>query len=117
MANKNPSPATRFTSDKQPEKTGRSKEARDKLSRKFLHELAEHFEVNGRDAIARVCKDDPSRYIAAVAGVIPKEIEITRPLDGMDDGQLAQAIELLADVLRNQAPQIPEDEPKVKHVN
>lgn len=115
--NPNPNPATRFTSDRQPETRGRSKDARDRLSRKFLTDLADDFEANGKAAIVDVRTKDPGRYIAAVASVIPKEIEITRPLDGMDDGQLAQAIELLADVLRNQAPQIPEEETKVKHVN
>lgn len=110
--NPNPSPSTRFG----PGNPGRPKEARDKISRAFLTALADDFEKNGVSAIEKVRKDDAPTYLRVVAGVIPKEIEISRPLDGMDDSQLAQAIELLADVLRSQAPPIPE-EPKVKHVN
>lgn len=115
--NPNPSPATRFKPGEAPAGRAKQKGDRDRLSRKYLYELAEHFEANGKDAIEKVYALDPAKYLAAVSGVIPKEIEITRPLDGMDDGQLAQAIELLADVLRSQAPPTPEEEPKVKHVN
>lgn len=111
--NKNPSPATRF----KPGNNGRPKEARDRLSRGLLNALADDFEKNGVAAIEKVRDNDAPTYLRVVASIIPKEIEITRPLDGMDDGQLAQAIELLADVLRAQAPPIPEEEPKVKHVN
>lgn len=112
MANKNPNQATRFG----PGNPGRPKEARDKISRSFLNALANDFEKHGVKAIESVRKDDPPTYLRVVAGVIPKEIEITRPLDGMDDGQLAQAIELLAEVLRSQAPPPPEEEEK-HHVN
>lgn len=111
--NPNPSPETRF----KPGNNGRPKEARDRLSRRFLTDLADDFEANGKQAIIDVRTNDPGRYIAAVASVIPKEVELVRPMDGMDDGQLAQAIELLAEVLRAQAPPPTEELETAKHVN
>ena len=116
MANPNPSPATRWKAGERPAGAGRPKEARDRLTRKFLNDLADDFEKHGTAAIVSVRENDPGRYIAAVAAVIPKEIEITRPLDGMDDSQLAQAIETLAAALRLQAPII-EPEPEQPTVN
>lgn len=102
MANSNPSPETRF----KPGEGGRAKQKgdRDRISGKFLRELADHFEANGKDAIERVWRADPAKYLTVAASIVPKEIEITRPLDGMDDGELAKAIELLAGVLRAQVP-------------
>jgi hypothetical protein len=111
MANPNPSPATRF----KPGNNGRPKEARDRISRAFLTALADDFEQHGVGAIVKVREEDTANYLRVAASVIPKEIEITRPLDGMDDSELAKAIELLADVLRAQAP-IPETE-KDEHVS
>lgn len=116
MSNPNPSPATRFKPGEVAQGRAKQKGARDRLSAKYLLELAEHFEVHGAQAIKTVYEQDPAKYLAAVSAVVPKEIEITRPLDGLDDSQLAAAIELLADVLRAQAPQIPELE-KDEHVS
>jgi hypothetical protein len=42
----------------------------------------------------------------AVASVIPKEIEITRPLDSLNDEQLLAAIQALTDAMRQAAPPV-----------
>lgn len=113
--NPNPSPATRFGTDRQPDKRGRQKGDRDRLSRKYLFELAEHFDAHGKTAIKRVYEEDPAKYLAAVAGVVPKEIELIRPLDGMSDEELLGAIHALTDALRSQAP--PQDDQPTLTVN
>ncbi len=100
MPNPNPSPATRFTSDKQPETRGRPKEARDRITRKFLNALADDFETHGVDAITKLRETDVGKYIQAVGAVVPKEIEISRPFDGLTDEQVAGLIPLLTEMVR-----------------
>lgn len=106
---------TRFSSEKQPEKTGRPKGTRDRISTEFLNALADDFHKNGPSVVATVRKKDPSTYLRVFAGLLPKEIEITRPLDGMADGELVQAIEALTEIMRANTPPPaePEEEPKV----
>lgn len=87
--------ATRFSSTRQPEKTGRPRESRDKLTTRFLYEFAEHFEKNGAATIDKVCKDDPSTYLKIAGALLPKEIELTRPMAGMNDDRLSDLIALL----------------------
>jgi hypothetical protein len=94
MANKNPSPATRF----QPghDSRGKQKGARDRLSTKFLTALADDFEQNGAKALEEVRTKDPATYMRVCASILPKELEITtRPLDGLNDDQLVELIETL----------------------
>ena len=38
---------------------------------------------------------DTSTYIRVVASILPKEVELKRPLDDMSDAELANAIELV----------------------
>lgn len=110
MANPNPSPETRFKAG-HAKIGGRPKEARDRITRRFLLELAEHFEANGKEAIAKLYDQDVAKYVQAVAAVVPKEIEISRPLDGLSDEELLGAIHALTDAIRGQAPAVPEDKP------
>lgn len=103
MANPDPSPKTRF----QKGENGRQKKAgdRDRLTAKFLFELAEDFDANGKEAIATLRQNDPGRYIAAVVALVPKQVEVqAKPLQEMDDSKLTQAIETLTDMLRVQIP-------------
>lgn len=105
--NPNPSPATRFSADKQPETRGRSKDSRDKLSRAFLAELAADFEANGKVALETVRANDPSTYIRVIASLQPKELEITDPMKALSDDKLTAAIEALNEMLKTQAPAPP----------
>jgi hypothetical protein len=116
MANPNPSPATRFKPGEKPPGNGRPKESRDRITRRFLLELAEHFEANGKEAIAKLYDQDVAKYVQAVAAVVPKEIEISRPLDGMSDEELLVAIHALTDAIRGQAP-VPEQDEQPATVN
>lgn len=55
---------------------GRPKGSRNKLSEVFLAELLADFQEYGAFAIADCRKEDPSRYCAIIAGILPKEINI-----------------------------------------
>jgi hypothetical protein len=95
--NPNPSPATRFSADN----PGRAKQkgARDRLTAAFLTELAESFELNGKAAIEEVRMKDPSTYLRVVASLLPKEIELKRPIDELSDEDLAYLIAALKEIV------------------
>lgn len=107
MANKNPNPATRFKPGEKPPGNGRPKEARDRLSRAFLTSFADDFEKNGVKVIEDVRREEPGTYLKIGASLLPKEIEITNPMQALSDDKLADAIELLASQIRAKAPAAP----------
>ena len=53
---------------------GRPLGSKNKLSEYFLHELADHFEKYGKEAIERVYEDRPGEYLRIIATLIPKEL-------------------------------------------
>lgn len=53
---------------------GRPLGSRNKLSEYFLHELADHFEEHGREAIEQVFRERPGEYLRIIASLIPKEL-------------------------------------------
>lgn len=91
---------TRFSANRQPVKNGRPRESRDRLTSKFLAALADDFQKHGKAVIETVRKDEPATYLKVVAAIVPKEVEIVRPLDGVTDDELAQII----DTIRAQIP-------------
>jgi hypothetical protein len=93
MANPNPSPATRFSADN----PGRAKRkgARDRLSAAFLAALADDFDAHGKSVVERVRTDDPATYLRVMAGVLPKELEVSRNLDDIGDAELSELIALI----------------------
>lgn len=105
----NPNPVPRFTSENQPARRGRQKGSRDKINKAFLEALAADFEQHGADTLRRVREEDPSAYVRVTASLLPKEVEVTRPFDGMNDETLAAAIQVLADAIRDKTPTL--DEP------
>jgi len=56
---------------------GRAKGAKNRLSSAFLTALAEDFEKHGVDALKITRMEKPVEYIRIVAGLMPKELEIT----------------------------------------
>lgn len=115
MANPNPNPGTRFKKGHKPPGNGRPQGARDRISTAFLTAFADDFEANGVEAIKKMRDEDVSSYVKVAVALQPKEIELKRPLEGVTDDKLAEAIDMLADVIRAQAPTPPpeKDEPKV----
>ncbi len=99
---------TRFSSDRQPEKTGRPQQSKDRITQAFLYDLAEDYTEHGKDVIAKAREADPVRYLNIVAALVPKEFHIKQPLSGYDDDRLTSAIELILAMRR------PEDAKEIK---
>jgi hypothetical protein len=56
---------------------GRAKGARNRLSAGFIEALAREFEEHGEETL-RICRTErPHEFLKIVAGVIPKEFEIS----------------------------------------
>ena len=71
---------------------GKPVHARNRVTKKFLEELAEDFEEGGREAIQQARLTDPMGYVRAIVALLPKEFIIERPLEGMSDDELTAAI-------------------------
>lgn len=82
---------------------GRPLGSKNRLSEYFLHELADHFEKHGREAIDRVYIDRPGEYLRIIAGLIPKEM------------LLEVAAEEKANWVINAQPQLSVEEWLLKH--
>ena len=89
--------STRFSATRQPVKTGRPKQAKDRLTREFWNALADDFVEHGKKAIALVRQEDPSAYLRVCASVIPKEIDIRT--DSADPDRLEAQLSLLEAII------------------
>ena len=72
---------------------------RNKLQGSFLSALADDFEAHGKQAIEECRTQNPAAYIKTIASLMPKELEITRPLQDLTDDELDGAIALLRERL------------------
>lgn len=74
---------------------GKPTAARNKLQGRFLNALADDFEVGGVEAIQRMRLETPALYIKAIASLMPKEMEIKRPLEDLTDDDLIAGVTAL----------------------
>ena len=74
---------------------GRPKGSRSKLQEAFLAALSDDFAENGIEAIQIMRLEKPSDYVRCVASLMPKQLEVERPLQDMTDDELSDSIEAL----------------------
>lgn len=84
---------------------GRKPGSRNKLTEAFLKAMADDFEVYGQEAIEQARQKEPLGYIKTIASLCPKELDLKRPLEEMDDGELRDAIDVLQRFVSGLAPQ------------
>lgn len=81
---------------------GRPKGARNKLGEEFLQDMLADWEVNGKEAIARVRDEKPDAYLKVVASILPKELNVrVNEFDDLTDDQLARQLAAIATQLAN----------------
>ena len=98
MSNPNPLPppeATRWKPGVSANPGGKPVSARNRLTARFLYDLAADFEEHGKAAIVKCREEKPDVYIKAIAALCPKEIEVTRPLQELDATELLAAVRAL----------------------
>jgi hypothetical protein len=76
--------------------------ARNRIQGAFLNQLADDFDAHGKQAIVEMRERDPSSYIRAIVALMPKELEIKRPLEEMSDDELAAGVAALQSFLAAQ---------------
>jgi hypothetical protein len=74
---------------------GRPVAARNRITSRFLYDLADHFQEHGREAIQKVFEEKPDRYLAIVAALLPQKIDLNSPLEGMRDDELDKNLEII----------------------
>ena len=62
--------------------------ARNRITGKFLNDLADHYERHGVDALNRLCAKDPVAYINAIVRLCPSQFEPTDQFEGMSNDAL-----------------------------
>jgi hypothetical protein len=79
---------------------GRTRGVKNKLSHVFLTDLLADYEQHGADAI-RICRvERPIEYVKMIAGLLPKELEITETfLMEMPDDELVTVIQHIREQL------------------
>jgi hypothetical protein len=83
---------------------GRTKGVKNRLSHAFLTALAEDFEQHGVDAIKIARVERPVEYVRIVAGLMPRELEITETqLMQIPDDELDAFIEFARQRLAQRA--------------
>src|SRR5262245_12352628 len=81
---------------------GRPRGARNRLQSTFLHALAEDFEEHGAAAI-KICRiEEPSRYVAIIAALMPKDLLIGTAAQELEDDQIDDLIYRLRERLAEQ---------------
>ena len=90
---------TRFKPGQSGNPAGRPKGARSKLQGEFLSALAADFDAHGKQAIEEMRSKDPSGYVKTIASLLPKQLEIERPLQGLTDDDLIAAVDALQSFL------------------
>ena len=100
---KNPPVEHRFKPGVSANPGGKPLKSRNKLQGDFFRELADDFNVKGKDAIKAMREERPADYIKVIASLTPRELEVTHsPLEDMSTEALEAAIAAVQGLLANQ---------------
>lgn len=83
---------TQFKPGVSPNPGGKPVKSRNKINARFLNDILDEWEVNGKAALRKCATKDPVSFVKVVASLQPKEFEITRALDDIPDDQLDAAV-------------------------
>ena len=68
----------------------------------YVTALADDFERYGVQAIIDMRERDPSTYCKIIANLLPKHVEVARPLEILTDEELIAAIAVLQSMIQNE---------------
>lgn len=87
--------ATQFKPGNNANPGGKPVGARNALQGDFMRALAEDFATHGVKAIEETRESQPAQYLKIVASLMPKELEIKRPMEDMTDDDIIAGIAAL----------------------
>jgi len=94
--------ATRFQKGTSPNPGGKPVGSKNRLQGDFMKALSEDFAEHGKAAIVATRKNSPAQYLKVVASLMPKELEIKRPLEDLTDDDLLAGIAALQSLVDSQ---------------
>jgi hypothetical protein len=95
--------ATRFKPGVSPNPGGKPVASRNRLQGDFMRALADDFAEHGVTAIQKTREEQPAQYLKVVASLMPKELEIKRPLEDLTDDDLIAGVAALQSLLNAQS--------------
>lgn len=90
---------TQFKPGVSPNPGGKPVGSRNALQGDFMRALAEDFAAHGIAAIQETRENSPAQYVKIVASLMPKELEIKRPLEDLSDDDLIAGVAALQSYL------------------
>lgn len=82
---------------------GSRKGRRDKITQAFLNDLEEVWRTEGKDVLLRAAREKPAEFARMVASLLPRQLEIERPLSEMSDDELSDLIAIVRTTLQASA--------------
>jgi hypothetical protein len=79
---------------------GRNAGSRDKICRELLADMADAWELYGIKALKEMAAADPSNFVKAYVGLLPKEVKVDAT-ENMTEDQLLARIRDLAVIVRS----------------
>jgi hypothetical protein len=80
---------------------GRPKSSKHRLSEGFLRDMADAWEAEGANAIAKVVKDKPEVFLKVAADLLPKEATLTvNHFDTMTDEQIIRRLTQISELAK-----------------
>lgn len=82
---------------------GRTKGSRNALGEDFLTDMLEVWREHGKAAIQATAKNHPEKLVSIVAGILPRELNVTtNPAEELSDDDLAAGIASLRAIIAAQ---------------
>ena len=87
---------------------GRPRGSRNKLAEAFVADLFDDWQQRGPSVIERCAIEKPAEYLKIVAGLLPKDVNITtRSLDDLTDDQMMRKLAKLTEMARPLLAKLP----------
>ena len=87
---------------------GRQRGSRNKLAEAFVAALYDDWQQRGPSVIERCAIEKPAEYLKIVAGLLPKDVNITtRSLDDLTDDQLMRKLQMVTEMAKPLLARLP----------
>ncbi len=97
--------APRYAAGNRANPGGKPVGTRNRITARFLNDLAEDFEKHGKSTISAARREDPVGYLKVIAALLPKQIEAAQPLGELSDHELLAMVEFLRAQLSQLSPE------------